>query len=108
MKTEKWKYGYVRDLYIVVSNCPDHKFNVYGGHFLEDIEINIGNNGTLRITGNEIHYDFYLHKTSESSWREEPEESRIKTRKVGMFWKRREERYLQGWVRTKKRILTKQ
>jgi hypothetical protein len=63
----------------------------------------IGENGTLRITGTEIVYDLYSHKTIESDWENEPEESEIKVRKVGIF-KKRLERYLEGWVKTKKRI----
>lgn len=104
MKAEEWKCGYVRDNEVVVFNVSEYSFRVFGGHFLENVKIVIEEDGTLRITGIEIVYDLYLHKTVEGDWENEPEESEIKVRKVGLPWRRREERYLIGWVRTKKRI----
>ena len=103
VKTEEWKFGYVRDQEVVVFNVPKYSFRVFGGHFLESVKVVIGENGTLRITGTEICYDLYTHKTIEGDWENEPEESEIKVRKVGIF-KKRLERYLVGWVKTKKRI----
>jgi hypothetical protein len=103
-KVEKWKFGYVRDQEIVVFNAPKYSFQVFGGHFLENVKVVIEENGTLRITGTEICYNFYTYKTVEGNWENEPEEKEIQVRKVGWPWKRREERYLEGWVKTKKRI----
>ena len=104
MKTEEYKFGYVRNLEVVVFNNPIYSFLVFGGHFLENVKVVIGENGTLRITGTEICYDLYTHKTVEGDWKNEPEEKEIQVRRVGWPWKRREERYLEGWVKTKKRI----
>ena len=102
-KVEEWKFGYVRDQEVVVFNVPKYSFRVFGGHFLESVKVVIEENGTLRITGTEIVYDLYTHKTPYGYWENEPEESEIKVRKVGIF-KKRLERYLEGWVKTKKRI----
>ena len=104
MKTEEYKFGYVRDLKVVVFNNSIYSFQVIGGHFLENVKVVIGENGTLRITGTEICYDLYTHRTPYGYWKNEPEEKEIQVRKVGWPWKRREEKYLKGWVKTKKRI----
>ena len=103
MKTEEYKFGYVRNQDVVVFNNPVYSFRVFGGHFLESVKVVIEENGTLRITGTEIVYDLYPHKTIEGDWENEPEESEIKVRKVGIF-KKKLEKYLEGWVKTKKRI----
>jgi len=103
-KVEEYKFGYVRDLEVVVFNNPTYSFQVFGGHFLENIKVMIGENGTLRITGTEICYDLYTHKTPYGYWENEPEEKEVQVRRVGWPWKRREERYLEGWVKTKRRI----
>jgi hypothetical protein len=103
MKTEEYKFGYVRDQEVVVFNNLIYSFLVFGGHFLENVKVVIGENGTLRITGTEICYDLYIHKTPYGYWKNEPEENEIKVRKVGIF-KKRLEKYLEGWVKTKKRI----
>ena len=102
-KVEEWKFGYVRDQDVVVFNVPKYSFPIFGGHFLESVKVVIEENGTLRITGTEIVYDLYTHKTPYGYWENEPEESEIKVRKVGIF-KKRLEKYLEGWVKTKKRI----
>ena len=104
MRTEDWKFSYVKDQEVVVFNVPKYSFRIFGGHFLENVKVVIGENGTLRITGIEIVYDLYLHKTVEGDWENEPEEKEIQVRRVGWPWKRREEKYLIGWVRTKKRV----
>ena len=103
MKTEEYKFGYVRDQDVVVFNNPIYSFQIFGGNFLENVKVVIGESGTLRITGTKIYYDLYTHKTPYGYWKNEPEESEIKVRKVGIF-KKRLERYLEGWVKTKKRI----
>ena len=103
MKTEEYKFGYVRDQEVVVFNVPKYSFRVFGGYFLENVKVVIEENGTLRITGTEICYDLYTHRTPYGYWENEPEESEIKVRKVGIF-KKRLEKYLEGWVKTKKRI----
>jgi hypothetical protein len=104
MKTEEYKFGYVRDHKVIVFNNPIYSFRIFGSHFLENVKVVIGENGTLRITGTEICCDLYTHKTVEGDWNNEPEEEKIQVRKVGWPWKRREEKYLEGWVRTKKRV----
>jgi hypothetical protein len=104
MKTEEYKFGYVRDQEVVVFNVPKYSFPIFGGHFIEGVKVMVGENGTLRITGTEICYDLYTHKTPYGYWKNEPEEKEIQVRRVGWPWKRREERYLEGWVKTKKRI----
>ena len=88
---------------VVVFNNPIYSFRVFGGHFLEDVKVVIGENGTLRITGTEICYDLYTHRTVEGDWKNEPDESEIRVRKIGIF-KKRLEKYLEGWVKTKKKI----
>ena len=103
MKTEEYKFGYVRDQDVVVFNNPIYSFRIFGGHFIEGVKVMVGENGTLRITGTEICYNLYTHKTPYDYWENEPEESEIKVRKVGIF-KKRLEKYLEGWVKTKKRI----
>lgn len=104
MKTEEYKFGYVRNQDVVVFNSPIYSFQIFDGHFLENVKVVIGENGTLRIIGTEIVYDLYTHKTPYGYWENEPEEKEIQVRRVGWPWKRREERYLEGWVKTKKRI----
>jgi len=104
MKAEEWKFGYVRDQKVVVFNVPKYSFTIFDGHFLESVKIVIEEDGILRITGTEICYDFYTYKTPYGYWENEPEEKEIRVRRVGWPWKRREERYLEGWVKTKKRI----
>ena len=104
MKTEEWKFGYVRDQEVVVFNNPIYSFLIFGGHFLDNVKIVIEENGTLRVIGTEIVFNIYTHKTPFGKWINEPEESEIKVRKVGLPWRRREEKYLEGWVKTKKRI----
>ena len=100
---EEWKFGYVRGQEIVVFNETIYSFPIFGGYFLEDIKLEIKEGGTLRVMGSEICHDFYLHKTPEGKWKNEPVESEIKVRKVGLPWKRRTEKYLLGWVKTKTR-----
>ena len=102
-KVEEYKFGYVRDLEVVVFNNPIYSFRVFGGHFLENVKVVIGENGTLKITGTEIVYDLYIHKTPYGYWENEPEEKEIQVRRVGWPWKRQEVKYLEGWVKTKKR-----
>ena len=103
VKIEEWKFGYVREQEVVVFNEPIYSFRIFGSHFLENVKLVIGENGTLRITGIEIVYNLYTHKTPYGYWENEPEESEIRVRKVGIF-KKRLEKYLEGWVKTKKRI----
>ena len=93
----------MRDQEVVVFNVPKYSFPIFGGHFLENVKVVIEENGTLRIIGTEIVNDLYPHKTIEGDWENEPEESEIKVRKVGIF-KKRSEKYLEGWIKTKKRI----
>ena len=104
MKTEEYKFGYVRKLEVVVFNNSIYSFQVIGGHFLENVKVVIGENGTLKITGTEICYDLYTHRTPYGYWKNEPEEKEIQVRKVGWPWKRREEKYLEGWVKANQRI----
>ena len=103
VKIEEWKFGYVREQEVVVFNESIYSFLIFGSHFLENVKLVIGENGTLRITGTKICYDLYTHKTTEDGWKNEPDESEIKVRKVGIF-KKRLEKYLVGWVKTKKRV----
>ena len=103
MKTEEWKFGYIRENEVIVFDNPVYSFRVFGGHFLENVKVMVGENGTLRITGNEIVYDLYTHKTPFGRWINEPEDSEVRVRKVGIF-RRRLEKYLVGWIKTKKRI----
>lgn len=103
VKIEEWEFGYVREQKVVVFNEPIYSFHIFGSHFLENVKLVIGENGTLRITGTKICYDFYIHRTREDGWENEPDESEIRIRKVGIF-KKRLEKYLVGWVKTKKRI----
>ena len=88
---------------MVVFNKSIYSFRVFGSHFLENVKLVIGENGTLRITGTKICYDLYTHKTPENEWRGEPEEEEIQVRRVGL-WGKKKERYVMGWVKTKKRI----
>ena len=101
---EKYKFGYIRGQRVIVFDNPTHSFQVLGGHFLEDITVELKKEGSLRITGKEIVYDLYLSDTLENDWKNEPEEEEILTKRIG-FWNRREVKYLrEGWVKTKKRI----
>ena len=101
---EKYKFSYIRGQKVIVFDNSTHPFQIYGGRFLEDITVELKKEGSLRITGKEIVYNFYYHDTLEDDWEEEPEEEEILTKRVG-FWDRREVKYLKrGWVRTKKRI----
>lgn len=100
---EKYKFGYIRGQRVVVFDNPTHSFQVWGGRFLEDITVELKKEGSLRITGKEIVFDFYYPDTLEDDWENEPEEKEILTKRVG-FWNRRVVKYLTGWVKTKKRI----
>lgn len=104
MRTEDWKFGFIRGSRVVVFNEPIYSFTIAGSYFLRDVRIVIEENGLLRVTGSEIVFDLYINPTTENDWENEPEESEVQIRKVGWPWKRREERYLEGWVKTKKRI----
>ena len=48
---EKYKFGYIRGQRIIVFDNPTHSFQVLGGHFLEDITVELKKEGRLRITG---------------------------------------------------------
>ena len=102
-KVEEYKFGYISGQRVVVYNNSTHSFRIFEGRFLEDITVELKKEGSLRITGKEVVYNFYFHDTLENDWEEEPEEKYILTKRVG-FWDRREVKYLKGWVRTKKRI----
>ena len=103
MKIENWKYGYVSGKTVIVFNNQTYSFYILKGHFLENVKLEIGDGGTLRVTGDEICYDYYRHETPEEDWEGEPEsEKSIKIRKTWLFWGK-EKKYLVGWVRTKKR-----
>lgn len=97
---EEWKFGYVKGDYIAVFNESKYSFQIFGGHFLKDVRVEVKENGTLRITGSEIVFDYYLHKTFENEWQNEPEEDQIRDWKF--LWMKG--RYLYGWVKTKKRV----
>ena len=97
---EEWKFGYVNGDYIVVFNESEYSFQIFGGHFLEDVSVEVKENGTLRVTGSEIVFDYYLHKTFENEWKNEPVENEIRNWKF--LWMKG--KYLRGWVKTKKRV----
>ena len=54
VKIEEWKFGYVREQEVVVFNESIYSFRIFGSHFLENVKLVIGENGTLRITGTKI------------------------------------------------------
>lgn len=71
---------------------------------LEDVTIEIADNGILRINAKEIEYDLYLRSDGrrifEKDWQRTPHRKEIKERKRH-FWSKKKERYINcGWVRT--------
>lgn len=100
----EYKYGVVIDREVTVFNKRDKSMNfiVRGSHILEDVKVEVKDK-RLIISGKKIIYDLYFRETPESEWENEPEESQIQVKTIGIF-KKREIRFLRGLVRTKKRV----
>ena len=102
-----YKYGIIKnDNTIVLFNETEHRATVSTSDFLQDVEVELSDDGLLSIKAKRIVYDFYYTDKSifmrvfEDCWEHEPHPKLIKTGKR-YFWSKKKERYVDvGWVRT--------
>ena len=93
----KYKYCRIIGEKLVCSNRVIEPYlNCYN---LEDVTLDIKDNGTLIVTGSLRIYDYYNKRTKEKNWEHEPEDTEIK---IGYTtFTKYPYYYLEGIVRTK-------
>jgi hypothetical protein len=100
MKTEEWKFGYMRENVVYLfDNNKIGSFPILGGHFLENVKIEIKDT-RLRIVGEEHIYNYYWRETYRNKWIAEPREEYIRKRKKWLLFGPKIE-YLESWVEQK-------
>lgn len=101
---ENYKYGLLSDTTLILFNDTEHRANPLNTDFLEDVKIQINDNGCLEITAKRIIFDFYLHSDGrrifEKSWIHQPHKREIHEGRR-WWWSRKKERFVRnGFVRT--------
>lgn len=103
MKTEEWKFGYVRENHVYLYNDGGKwSFPIFGGHFLENVKAEF-KGSTLRIIGSERVFNYYWRATYREEWESEPRERYIRKKKKYLFFGPEVE-YLKGWVEQKELV----
>lgn len=102
--TQHYNYAIINGSTVKVFNNSIIDFSPLHDDALEDVDVELCDNGLLKIDAKRIEYDFYLHsdgrRVFEEDWERTPHPKCIKEGKRH-FWSKNKERYVNfGWVRT--------
>ena len=104
MKTFKYNYCAIDKDNIYLS---DNLINMYTNTFLENVEINIDDNGVIDICGEEVQFGFTFNKEKLSNLTETPQDDQIKHHngfKLFGFYLIKPYDYVEsGWYKLKER-----
>ncbi len=102
---KNYKYGLLSGTTLILFNDTEHRANPLNTEFLEDVKIQIKDNGCLEITARRIIFDFYSFSDGrifEKYWQRQPHPKEIHEGKR-WWWSRKKERFVNaknGSVRT--------
>ena len=104
MENKHYDYGIINGGTIKLFNNSIMDIHPFDDEGLEDVNVELCDNGVLKIDAKKIEYDFYFHSDGirifEEDWRRTPHPKCIKEGKRH-FWSKNKERYVNcGWVRT--------
>ena len=102
--TQHYNYAIINGSTVKLFNNSIFDFSPLHDDALEDVNLELCDNGLLKIDAKRIEYDFYLHsdgrRVFEEDWERTPHPKCIKEGKRH-FWSKNKERYVNcGWVRT--------
>ena len=102
--TQHYNYAIINGSTVKLFNKSIIDFSPLHDDALEDVDVELCDNGLLKIDAKRIEYDFYLHsdgrRVFEEDWERTPHPKCIKEGKRH-FWSKNKERYVNfGWVRT--------
>lgn len=102
--TQHYNYAIINGSTVKLFNNSIIDFSPLHDDALEDVNVELCDNGLLKIDAKRIEYDFYLHsdgrRVFEEDWERTPHPKCIKEGKRH-FWSKNKERYVKfGWVRT--------
>ena len=102
--TQHYNYAIINGSTVKLFNNSIIDFSPLHDDALEDVNVELCDNGLLKIDAKRIEYDFYLHsdgrRVFEEDWERTPHPKCIKEGKRH-FWSKNKERYVNfGWVRT--------
>lgn len=102
--TQHYNYAIINGSTVKLFNKSIIDFSPLHDDALEDVNVELCDNGLLKIDAKRIEYDFYLHsdgrRVFEEDWERTPHPKCIKEGKRH-FWSKNKERYVNfGWVRT--------